>query len=956
MRRLAVTLSLLFAISHLAAPPAVAKSKKKDPPPEPTPAAPEVPPSMFEHVSTDPFIGTLQVQRWRLKSNDLDVLLVVDRSSPTFSYHTYFDVGSGEEKEGKTGIAHLFEHLMFKGTDEYKDGQFSQMLEEAGGADLNAWTWLDITAYHVSLPKEKLPLIVGMESARMDGLVLDQEQLDKEREVVINERRFRVDNDPDGKVNEELWALAFEKNTYHWSTIGWQKDLEGLTVDDLKAFYKDYYAPNNATIVVVGDIDPKATLDLIEGKYGGIPASQLNRVPHGDEPDQTSMRKKEMNVPVETEALQIGIKAPALTSPDWAAVALLDSVLTAGNSARLPRRLIDSGLASDVGTMVPIFQHEALYEIQVSTRAGKSADAALAVILDELKNLQTAAVPTEELERARNLLLASSWSEMASNSGKAGFLGFNEVAAGGWKAGLQRIEAIRKVSAEDVQRVAATWIQENRASVIVARPEGAAPVAWKAKDLPKPLVLGPALKTITGRPVEGPPSAPVGEVQERTTAGWTRLMTYDPSVPMVWFQVVLPHGSAAEPTGKDGLANVTAELLLRGTMDRPRESFERALEGLGATVEASVDVDSIALTGSVLAENWPKAAALITEALQFPALREEDLSDLLDELKAELVDERNNDAWLARSFLARHLLGGTPYGRNILGTTASLGSITRDDVSAFYRTWFSNQGAVIGLLGAFDAGSGGDLARLAGQLPGNLPEAVEAPVAAAPVGRKLVFVDKPGRTQVQYVMGHLGPSPADPAYPATILANEAFGGGGFGAILMQEIREKRGWSYGAYSALKGHRDVQAVVINYFPANKDAVDCLKLGLELWEGVAAGGITTEQLEYARSSYLNSAAFITDTGAKRLSYEIRKRIIGFDPLAYLDGIRAATLEEVQAAAQAFFHPKDVVIVVVGSTVKAPKKGSKAQPAAGLVDIKPGLDALIGAGNVTVVPYDRE
>jgi zinc protease len=368
-------------------------------------------------------------------------------------------------------------------------------------------------------------------------------------------------------------------------------------------------------------------------------------------------------------------------------------------------------------------------------------------------------------------------------------------------------------------------------------------------------------------------------------------------------------------------------------------------------------VDSVTITGSVLSENWPKAASLLTEALQFPRFHPKDLQDLVDEIEADLVDARNSDSWLARSWFARSLFPGSPYGRNVLGTTADLGSITVEDVSAFYRTWFTNQGAVVGLLGAYDAGAGGDLARLAGQLPGSATEAPAFTVPAAPQGRKLVFVDKPGRTQVQYLMGHLGPALDDPEYPALVLANEAFGGGGFGAVLMQEIREKRGWSYGASSALRNQKQAAAFVIHYFPAAKDALDCLRLGLELWEKLAAEGITEAQLEYARSSWLNGAAFFTDTGAKRLSYEIRKRVLGSDPLSWMEGIRSATLDSVNAAARKFLHPQDAVIVVVGSTVKAPKKGkAEAQAAPALPDVKAGLDALLGKGAVTVVPYDRE
>lgn len=912
--------------------------KKAEPVPAPAPE-PEPPKSMFEHLSTEPFVGSLQISRHRLSANGLEVLLVADPSAPTFSYHTYFDVGSGEEKEGQTGIAHLFEHLMFKGTDQYADGHFSQVIEEAGGGDLNAWTWLDITAYHVSLPKDKLAMIVQLESARMDGLVLDETQLNAEREVVINERRFRVDNDPDGKINEQLWALAFEKNTYHWPTIGWQKDLDALTVDNLKQFYRDYYAPNNARVVVVGDIDPAATLALIEQHYKDIPASQLSRVPHGDEPTQDALRRKEMALPIQAETFQLGVKAPALSHADWPVLAIIDAILSGGNSARFQRRLIDSGWAADVGTFVPVFQHESLYEITATMRPGKSADAALQVVLSELASLRDSAVSSEELERARNQVLAGSWSELVSNSGRAGFIGFNELAAGGWKKGLDRLTALEQVSAEDVARVAKEWLVEARASVVVGRPEGQKPIAWKPKDLPKAAEAGVALKPLAARPLEGAPQQKVGEVVERSSGGWTRLLVYDPTLPLVWFQLVLPVGSGVEPAPKAGLANVTAELLLRGTVDRNRDAFERTLEGLGASVEAVVDVDSIALSGSCPSENWPKVAALIAESLQNPAFAQADFDDLVDEIKAGIVDDRENDMALARSFFARSLHGGTAYGRPVVGTTKTLSAITRDDVALFYRTWFGTQGAVLGLLGAFDAGAGGDLAKIAGQLPGTATEVPRVDRAAPPEGRKVLIVDKPARTQVQFVLGHHAPDMADEGYAALWLANEAFGSG-FGAVLMQEIREKRGWSYGAYSSLRHSRDADSFVMNWFPATSYAADCLTLGLDLFGKLQAEGIDDAQLKYARSSILNGAAFYTDTGAKRLGYEIRKRIVGHDPLALLPAVERATIDEVRAATGALLHPANLRIVVVATAT----------------DLRSKLEAAFGKDAVSVVPFDQE
>tara|TARA_Y100001968_G_scaffold302756_1_gene316334 strand:- start:1046 stop:3904 length:2859 start_codon:yes stop_codon:yes gene_type:complete len=908
----------------------------------------------FDHIETEAFFGGLSVERWRLRSNGLEVLLVADQSAETVSYHTYFDVGSSDEVPGKTGLAHLFEHMMFKRTDRYDDSHFSQVLEASGAPDLNAWTWLDITAYHVSLPAEKLPLIIDLESTRMDGLVVDAAQLDAEREVVINERRYRVDNDPEGAMNERLWALAFENTRYHWPTIGWQQDIEGYTVEDCTEFYRRWYAPNNATVVLVGGFERDRALSLIAEGYGAIEASTIERLEHGTEPEQNEHRRVDMELELQSEMLQLGYKAPPVTHPDFPALAVLDGILTAGNSSRLERRLVDSGLASSAGAWLPSFQHQALYEFSATMRPGKAADAALAVIRAELADLRENLVSQEELERVRNQLLVMLHSGLLSPSGRAGFIGFNEVAAGSWQAGRERIDAIAKVSAEDVRRVVQTWLVEERSSAVVGRPKGQDLLSFAAEELPAPGV-GPVkdLRAVEARAAASAPQQESGSMLEQRGAGWTRMLAYDPTLPIVWFQLVLPFGSEMDPQGGEGLANLTAELLLRGSAERDRDAFERSLEGLGASVSAAVSADNITLSGSVLSKNWPQLAVLLSQALRSPAFDEQELGLLVEEIQADLVEARNNDRALVRRFFARGLFADHPYGRPVLGTAASLASLQRSDVVDFYARWFSSDGAILALLGDFDAEASADLDALGSALSAKAEPVQPAAAPKAPLGRQLVLVDKPGRTQVQLLLGHLFPVPKGPEYAAAWLANEAFGGYGFSARLMKEVREKRGWSYGAYGRIAHSPQQSSYSIWVFPALSDALPCLELVLSMFEDFSAKGLSAEELDYARSSLVNGAAFYTDTPAKRLDYEVRRKLSGYDPLELIPAVSSASLEQVNAAAAAAFHPDNLFAVMVG-TAEAELPAADGTAASGtLVD---GLKALLGGEQVQVVAYDSE
>ena len=909
---------------------------------------------MFHHVSSTPYIGDLTVERYVHSENQLSVLLVADPSSETIAYHTYFNVGSSDEVEGKTGLAHLFEHMMFKRTDKYDDQYFSKTLEAAGGPDLNAWTWLDITAYHVSLPAPQLPLIVDLEATRMDGLLIDKDQLEAEREVVLNERRYRVDNSPEGAMNEQLWALAFEKNRYHWPTIGWEEDIKGYTVEDCMAFYRSYYAPNNATVVLVGGFDKEEALSLLNEHYGDIPASQLDRVEHGEEPEQTELRRKEMELEMQSEVLQWAFKVPAIDHPDRAALAVLDAVLTAGDSSRLQRRFIDSGWASSATGWLPPFQHDALYEFAVTMREGLSADAAVQILRNELDDLRTNLLSAEELDRARAQLLADQYAQLLSNSGRAGFLGFYEVAWGKWENGVDFLEALRQVTDEDVRRVAQTWFQEQRSSMIVGHPKGKEAQAFALDSLPS--VVAPAGRDQRELPIREPGTAPSlasGQVELVDMDGWTRLVVYDPALPMVWFQFGLSVGSGAEPPGKAGLANLTAEMLLRGTKTLGRETFEETLEGYGASIVAGVGPDSITISGSSLSENWPAVAALVSEALSEPAFTETEFSSLVDEIKADIVEERNSDRDLARRFYSEALYGGHPYGRPVLGTLASLDEIALSDVQEFYSSWFSSKDAVVGLLGNFDARAVDELQLLVDALPAERETITPAELPARPQGRRIILVDKPERSQVQLFMGHPFMRPEAEGYAAAWTANEAFAGSGFGARMMQEVREKRGWSYGAYGSIQHRKQASSYTLWVFPAIGDAIPCLELVLDLYGDFQSQGLSPEELDYARSSIVNSAAFYRDTPSKRLSYEVRRLTTGYEPAALVPQVEALTHELVQGAAASSYDPLNLVAVMVGTADSEVSYGSGEDARKGT--LLEALQSIFGEVSVEVIPFDR-
>ncbi len=414
--------------------------------------------------------GSETLHRWRL-DNGLAVLVLVDASAPVVSYQTWFKVGSRHEKPGKTGLAHLFEHLMFNETQGLPAGSFDRKLEEAG-AETNAATWVDWTYYYESLPADRVKLAVKLEAERMARLVLRDPQVASEKEVVANERRYRVEDDVEGAANELLYKTAFERHPYGWPTIGWMPDIQGFSPDDCAAFYRTYYAPNNATLVVAGDVKERPLLLTIKDAYGGIPREPIPPEDVAPEPPQLEPRDLTIQKPTATEKLLVAFKGPALGDADHATLTVLSEVLFGGRAARLYRELVvDKELATDLRGWVSTFRDPGLFECWATAREGRTTrdmqavmDAALARVRDEV-------VSEDELDRAKARLELGALQQLETAGGKAEQIGFFETVLGQPAHAFDRVEAYRRTSVSDLRRVARRYLLDGARTIVRVVPE-----------------------------------------------------------------------------------------------------------------------------------------------------------------------------------------------------------------------------------------------------------------------------------------------------------------------------------------------------------------------------------------------------------------------------------------------------------------------------------------------------
>ncbi len=424
----------------------------------------------MQPIATYPFGPSLVIERHRLE-NGLQILIVVDASAPVVAYQTWFAVGSRDERAGKTGISHLFEHLMFNETTNLPYGEYDRRLEEAG-ADNNAATYLDWTYYVINLPKEALAVAVELEAERMQSLVLRDAQVTSERDVVANERRETVDDDVDGALSELLYETAFDRHSYRFPTIGTMRDIEGITTADCQAFYETHYAPDSATLVIVGDVDREETLRRVRAAYGPMRPAGRTREEPAPEPEQREERRVRVEKPIETVRLALGYKSPAMADPDHVPVTLLNEVLFGGHGSRIHRALVEEReLASDVAGFVGNFRDPSLWEMWI---VGNEAvdPAELGRSLDELlAEVRSRPVTNDELTRACARLELSALQELETAVGKAEAIGFGELVLGDPSALLSRLEDYRSATVAELERVASVYLEPRRRTVIEVTPQ-----------------------------------------------------------------------------------------------------------------------------------------------------------------------------------------------------------------------------------------------------------------------------------------------------------------------------------------------------------------------------------------------------------------------------------------------------------------------------------------------------
>ena len=423
---------------------------------------------------------SFKVEKYKL-ANGLTVLLYEEHTTPIISYHTWFRVGSKNEKVGTTGIAHLFEHMMFKGAKRYSGDQFENILQ-MNGASNNAFTTHDYTGYYENLPSAKLELVMDVESDRMENLQISADNLKSEREVVKEERRMRVDNSPTGVLQESLFGAAFPANAYHWPVIGYMPDLDNIDLQSAKNFYQTYYAPNNAVIVIAGDFNPINAKKLIEKYYGKLKAQELPVFTSFSEVLQKTAKVEVVEKAVQNVTVAIGYVVPRAGSPDSYALDLLANIMGHGTSSRLYKRLVyKDQFATSVSVSNYTLQQAGIFEAYVSLKPKLDSHKASKIVIAEMWRPRNIVVTSGELEVAKKQVMKSYVDGLKTIFGKAEALAMNEVLFGDYSQLFSDLQKYQAVTAQDIRAAAGKYLTPEKSIVAVVRP----PKTVKPQGRPK---------------------------------------------------------------------------------------------------------------------------------------------------------------------------------------------------------------------------------------------------------------------------------------------------------------------------------------------------------------------------------------------------------------------------------------------------------------------------------------
>lgn len=874
--------------------------------------------------------------------NGLEVILVEDHKLPVTAVNIWYHVGPANEAPGLTGFAHLFEHMMFAATKHVPRGLADQLLEGAGATDSNGSTDFDRTNYFDTVPSNQLELALWTHSDRMGYLldVLDQTALTNQQDVVRNERRQSVENAPYGVVQEALFHQLFPKNhPYYASVIGSHADIQNAKLDDIKEFFTKYYGPNNASLVIAGDIDKAKTKELVNQYFGSFKSGPAVEKPNVVTPAITEERRVVVQDRVELPRVYFGWLTPPAYTKDDAELKIAAQILAGGKSSRLYKSLVyDKQIAQDVGADQGSAALTSMFTIDATARPGQTPEAIEQALNAELEKLRVEGPTAKEIERARNSIetVMLSQLEKVGGRGVANLLNEYNQYTGDPGYLAKDIERYRQVTAAGVQRAVDTYLKTQARVVVYGvpgkpdlGPEVATPAPGKVKPAPGTAINAdePWRSKVPGA---GPaPAINLPQGKSFTLAnGLTVIHNYNPAVPLVSSQLVVKSGSGANPLAQPGLSSFTAQLLQEGTATRSAPQIADEVAQLGAFLGTGSGADSSFAQMTSLKTTFPQALDLLADVVQHPQFPQEEVERQRASRIGNLAQQRENAGAVAARVEAAALYGPKhPYGYIQLGTEAALKATTRADLQRFWQQHYVPNNAALIVSGDITES---ELKALAEAKFGAWKAGEVAPsVTALPATSKarLILVDKPGAPQTALRLSTIAVDRKTPDYAPLQVMNAALGGL-FTSRLNTNLREEKGYTYGVRSQFQYRSAPGPFAIAASVRTDVTGPAVSETLKEIRAMIARPLSSKELSNARNSQVLSLPGQFDTNASISASMANTYVynLGLDYYTTLpQRFASVTDKQVQQAARKYLQPEKLTIIGVGDQAKIAPQLSK-------------------------------
>ena len=875
------------------------------------------PPHPLVAQKSTPVTLDIPFQRFVLP-NGLTVIVHEDHKAPIVAVNVWYHVGSKNERPGRTGFAHLFEHLMFNGSENY-DKDFFGPLEQAGATDMNGTTNEDRTNYFENVPTNALDLVLWLESDRMGHLTgaISQPKLEEQRGVVQNEKR-QGENEPYGKVWDFLTPKLYPSNhPYSWTTIGSMEDLDAAKLPDVKDWFATYYGAANAVVVVAGDIDVQTAKQKVEQYFGDIPAGPPVARQQAWIAKRTGSQRGVMQDRVPQARIYKVWNVPGWGTPEADYLSLLSDVLSSGKSSRLYKRLVyDDQTATDVSAYVDMREIAGLFVIEATARPGVELARVEKAVDEEVRRLLAGGPTPAELSRVKTQYRAvfiRGVERIGGFGGKSDVLAQGEVFAGRPDFYQVRLNRVRQATTTKLTGTARQWLTDGVYTLEV-HPYPEFQTASAAADRSK-------------LPVPGTPAEAKFPELERAplSNGLKIVLARRPSIPQVRFDLVLDAGFAADKSAIPGTASMTLAMMDEGTTRRNAIQISDELAQLGAKLSTGSRLDVSSVSLEALKENLDPSLAVYADVVLHPSFPRHDFERLKKQRLAHIQQEKADPVGLALRVFPGLLYGpGHAYANPWTGsgTEESTGQLKREDLIRFHDTWFKPNHATMVVVGATTMGEiRPRLERLfAGWKPGDVPAKSIATVEQQP--RPLVYLmDRPGSLQSVIIAGNLAPPKANPNEVAIQTMNGVLGSD-FSSRVNMNLREDKHWAYGAYTFFRDARG-QRPFIAYAPVQTDKTKeaVVELDKELRGIVKDRPIEPVELSRAQASLTLTlpgswetmgalSGAITDI----LSYGLDDRY--YDTFA--QKVRSQTIQSLTQVAAEVVHPDQLIWVIVGDRSK--------------------------------------